>query len=365
LAYSPRRPDEHTHTGELQLFAKKVGIVCAVGIALGVLWLVRHIIILIFIAAILAAGIAPVVRRVQTYWRLWFRRKIARGPAVMIVYLPFVGLILLMAVLLVPHLISDSRELATRLPALVEENLLRPLERYIPMGAIREQLREPIDIPRSSVFGYVRGAATAIGAIIVILVMVAYILVDAERLRNLVLLFYPPDVRGKRRRTLRRMGRRMSSWLAGQLLLSAIIGVCTFIGLVALRIPYAIPLSILAAIGEMVPVIGPTLGAIPALMVALLASRWQFWSVLAFAVLLQKAENLFIVPRVMSKKVAISPLAVVVAFMIGASLLGLVGAIIAVPAAALVQVAFEEAFVRRRERRQDLDRSGTLLRRVD
>ena len=67
----------------------------------------------------------------------------------------------------------------------------------------------------------------------------------------------------------------------------------------------------------------------------------------------------------MSKKVSISPLAVFIAFMIGASLLGIVGAIMAIPVAAIVQVAFDEAFVARRERRQDLERAGTLLRKAD
>ena len=139
----------------------------------------------------------------------------------------------------------------------------------------------------------------------------------------------------------------------------------TFAGLVALRSPYALPLAIIAAIGELIPAIGPTVGAIPVLAIALLQSRWQFWSYLAFAVVLQKAENLFIVPRVMARKVSISPLAVFIAFMIGASLLGIVGAILAIPVAAIAQVAFDEAFVSRRERRQDLDRAGTLLRKAD
>lgn len=164
---------------------------------------------------------------------------------------------------------------------------------------------------------------------------------------------------------LMRVAKRMSSWLSGQLLLSAIIGVSTFVGLVALRIPYALPLAIVAMVGELIPVIGPTVGAIPVLAIAMLQSPWQFWSYLVFAILLQKAENLFIVPRVMSKKVSISPLAVFIAFLIGGSLLGIIGAIMALPVAAIVQVAFDEAFVQRRERRQDLERSGTLLRKAD
>ena len=78
---------------------------------------------------------------------------------------------------------------------------------------------------------------------------------------------------------------------------------------------------------------------------------------------LQKVENLFVGPRVMSRKVAISPLTAFVAFMIGATVFGIVGALMAIPVAAVMQVAFEEAFVARRERRQDLARAGTLRKR--
>jgi predicted PurR-regulated permease PerM len=170
-------------------------------------------------------------------------------------------------------------------------------------------------------------------------------------------------MRAERRATMTRMGKRLSSWLSGQLVLSAIIGGATFIGLVILRVPYAAPLALFAMLGEMVPVIGPIIGTAPALAIALLQSSWQFWSVLIMALVLQKLENLFIAPRVMSRKVSISPLAVFIAFMMGAAILGIVGAIIAIPAAAIAQVAFEEAFISRRERRHDLSRAGTLTKR--
>lgn len=347
--------------GELTLFTRKVAIVVAGAILLGLFWLVRNVLFLIFIAAVLAAGISPAVLRVRILWRYRFRRHLRRGTAVMIVYLPFVVAVLVLALVVLPRLVVDMRALGSHLPALIEQNILTPLERYVPVGVLREELREGIDLPRSSVFVAMRGAATVIGSIIAVLFMVAYMLIDAERLRNLFLLVYAPDIRGDRRRVLYRVGRRMSSWMSAQLLLCAIIGTATFFGLLLLRIPYALPLAILAAIGELVPVLGPTIGAIPALGMALLHSPWQFWAVLAFAVILQKAENLFIVPRVMSRKVHVSPLAVFIAFMMGASLLGIVGAIMAIPVAAIVQVAFGEAFIARRERRQDVDRAGTLL----
>lgn len=350
---------------DLQLFTKKVAVMAAFAAAAALLWLVRDIVLLIFVAAVLAAGIAPAVRRVRILARFWFRRRLERGTAVMIVYLPFVLLVVTVALVVVPQLVNDWQALSEQLPKVIEENVLRPLDRYIPVEPLRQILRDGIQLEGSSIFGYVRGVAVVIGGAIAVLFMVAYMLIDAERLRNLILLFYPAEVRGERRRTLSRMGRKMSSWLAGQLILAAVIGLATFCALLLLRIPYALPLAILAAVGELVPVIGPILGALPALAVALLSSSWQFWSVLLFAVLLQKFENLFIAPRVMARKVEVSPLAVFIAFMIGASLLGVLGAILAIPVAAILQVAIDEAFVSKRERRQDLERPGTLLRRVD
>jgi predicted PurR-regulated permease PerM len=350
---------------ELELFTKKVLIVAAIAGLLLLLWAARDVAILVFIAAVLAAGISPAVRRVRVLWRFAFHRNLSRGPAVAIVYLPFVVAVLLIIVVIVPHFIDDTRELAKQLPSLIEQNVLKTLEPYVPVNFIRAELRDGIELPRSRMFAWMRNAATVVASIVAVLFMVAYMLIDAQRLRNLVLLVYPPDVRGDRRQTLNRMANRMSSWLSAQLLLSAIIGIATFFALTMLRIPYALPLAIIAAVGELIPVLGPTLGAVPAVAIALLHSRWQFWSVLAFAVLLQKVENLFIVPRVMSRKVAISPLAVFIAFMIGASLLGVIGAILAIPVAAITQVAFDEAFVQRRERRQDVERPGTLLRKAD
>ncbi|MGZ8869201.1 MAG: AI-2E family transporter [Thermoanaerobaculia bacterium] len=350
---------------ELDLFARKVAIIVGAAIVLLLLWLVRDILILVFLAAILAAGIAPAVRRVRVLWRFWFHRRLPRGTAVMIVYLPFLVVVVLVAVFIVPKFVADWRQLSTQLPVLIETNVLQPLERYVPLGAVRDALRGGVDVPDQHVFRYMRSAATAIGAVFAILFMVAYMLIDAPRLRNLILLVYPAEVRGDRLRTLIRIGHRMSSWLSAQLLLATIIGVFTFAGLALLGIPYALPLAILAACGEVIPVIGPIVSSIPALAVAILYSRWQFWAVLAFYFILQKVENYIIVPRVMSSKVLISPLAVFIAFMMGASILGFIGAVIAIPVAAIIQVTFEEVFVSRRERRQDVGRAGTLLRRVD
>lgn len=350
---------------ELQLFGRKVLVVAFVLIALALLWAVRDVLILIAFAAILAAGIAPAVHRVRILGRLWLRRNIPRGTAVLLVYFPFLAVTVVLLVVMVPRLIDDTHALSAQLPALLEHNVLKPLERFVPMGPVREAMRGGISLPNASVFFYVRSAATAIASFVAVLFMVVYMLIDAHRLRNIILLLYPPEVRARRRRTLTRMARRMTSWLAGQLILSAMMGTAIFVLLLALRLPYALPLALFAAIGELVPVIGPILGTAPALAIAILHSRWQFWSVLAAAIILQKLENFIVAPRVMSRKVSISPLSGFIAFMIGGSLLGIVGALLAIPAAAVIHVAFEETFVEWRERRHNPIRAGTLVKRRD
>lgn len=350
---------------ELETFAKKFAIVVAIALVLVLLWLVRDILLLVLMAAVLAAGIAPAVYRVRVLARHWFHRRLARGTAVMLVYFPFLATVVVLILILVPRLMADWSQLKVQLPILIEKNILQPLEHYISVQPVREAMKNGVVIERSTMIGYARSVVTLVASVVAVFFMVAYMLIDAPRLRNLILLFYPADERGDKRRMLTRMGRRMSSWLSGQIILAAIMGVSTFVWLLVLRLPYALPLAILATFGEMIPVIGPILGTTPALIIAILNSRWQFWAMLIFALVAQKLENLFIAPRVMSRKVSISPLAVFIAFMMGASLLGIVGAILAVPIAAIVQVAFDEGFVSRRERRLDDTRSGTLLRRVD
>lgn len=347
--------------GELATFARKVAIVAAYVVALALLWMVRDVLVLVFIAAVLAAGISPAVYRVRVVWRFWFRRPISRGAAALIVYFPFLFFVLMVGFFVLPRLILETRELGSQVPALIETNVLQPLEKYVPMGRVRDSLKGGIDLP-GNMFTFVRGTARGVAGVIAILFMIVYMLIDAPRLRNLILLLYPADVRGERRRTLARIGDRMGSWLSGQLILSGMMGAAIFVTLFLLRIPFAVPLAILAMVGELVPVIGPILATAPALAIAILHSPWQFWSLLVIAIVLQKLENLFVAPRVMASKVSISPLAAFIAFMMGGTLLGIVGAIIAIPMAAIVQVAFEEGFVTRRERRFDTDRSGTLIR---
>lgn len=340
------------------LFKRKFGLVVLTLLLLALAWRVRNVLILVFIAAILAGAIAPAVRRVQLHVRRFTRRRIQRGTAVLLVFVPFVTLVVTLGALTIPQLVAQGEDLSRELPALLEEKLA--VVPWIDVERVERSIRDWFS--RIPLYAYLSTAATAITSIIAILFMVGYMLVDAERLRNLVLVLFPADERSERRRTIRRISRRLSGWLGGQLILAAIVGFATFVTLLALRIPYAVPLALIAAIGEMVPVIGPIVGAIPAVSVALFQSDWQFWGVLIAAIVIQQVENYLLVPRLLGRKVSVSPLAVFIAFITGATLLGIVGALMAVPAVAIVQLVFEESFLRQRERRRDTARAGTLVR---
>lgn len=345
---------------ELQRFTRKVLIVAAVAVGLIFLWNIRRILVLILIAGILASGVSPAVHRLRVLTRHYLGKRIRRGTAVVLVYVPFLTGAALFAIFGLPHLLVEGRDMAERLPVLIEQNIIVPLSPYLPMDELRNFLATgPDDV---NVFPYIKGAVSLIASIVIVLVLIVYMMVDAERLRNMFLLFYPARERGRRRKTIIRLSRRMSSWVAGQLLLALIVGSATFVLLTALRIPYALPLALVAGIGEMIPVVGPIVSAIPAVIIALFLSPWQFWGVLIGAIVIQQLENYLLVPRIMGQKMSVSPLAIFIAFLIGGSLLGIVGAILAIPVSAIIQVTFEEAFVVSRERRQDRGRKGRLVR---
>jgi predicted PurR-regulated permease PerM len=135
---------------------------------------------------------------------------------------------------------------------------------------------------------------------------------------------------------------KVSAWLGGQLLLAAIIGSTSAIFLWAFGIPFFYVLALISAIGELIPVVGPILAAIPAIAVAATVSVNKVVLVVVFFVLQQQLENHVLVPKVMQRQVGVNPAAVIVALLVGGNLLGIPGAILAVPTVAILQVLLSE-----------------------
>lgn len=186
------------------------------------------------------------------------------------------------------------------------------------------------------------GVAGGIFGVFTTLIMTFYMLIDSWNLRESFLRLFPRDRRPRVDAASREVMAKVSAWLAGQLVLAAAIGITSAIGLWALGVPYFYVLALVTAIGEMIPIVGPILSAIPAAGVAATVSLKTAAFVLLFFVLQQQLESHVLVPKIMSRQVGVSPVTVIVALLIGGSLAGIFGAILAVPTAAILQVVAAE-----------------------
>ena len=314
------------------------------------LYLVRDTLLLIYVAGLIAVGLSPLVDRIEQQ-RLTRRVRIPRWAAILSVYVALFTVIGLFVMLMVPPLAAQARDLVTAAPDLLHRAQLWLIERGVLSREITigEAVRQApgaagsdaVGTVVSAIWGFVGG----VFGVVTILIVAFYVLIDAENIVRALVRLFPRPERARVRDALRRAGEKVSAWMAGQLLLGAIIGTTAALGLWILGVPYFYVLALIAGIGELIPIVGPLLAAIPAIAVAFSVSPATALGVAVFFVLQQQVENHVLVPRVMSRQVGISPVLVIMALLIGGSLLGLVGAILAVPTAAILQVLLQELLV--------------------
>ncbi len=317
-------------------------------VALGAAWALyaaRRALILIYISALLAIGFSPVVRFIEN--QNFFPRSERRLPhwvAALLLYAAIFGGACLVAYAVLPTVIHQAQGLAGQLP-----DLLDHLESFLARtgilqrGSLGELLKSVPAGPKmlsAVVFTFWNLIGGLFGAL-VIFILSLYLLIESDDfIRQLVLLF-PRERRPAVRSTCDEVTERVSAWLIGQLILAAIIGSTTAIALGLMGLPYFYVLALIAAVGELIPYAGPVLAAIPAIGVALTQS-WQLaLAVLVFFVVQQQAENHLLVPNIMQHQVRLNAATLIIAILIGSSLLSVVGAILAVPSAAVLTVIFE------------------------
>ena len=161
---------------------------------------------------------------------------------------------------------------------------------------------------------------------------------------RLLLIPFAPG-RGKARELTAEMGRKIEGWLKGIVVLSAFVGVGTTVGMWALGMPYPLLLGVTAGLAELVPLAGPYLASAPGILVALFQPTWKLIAVVLFFVALQMVENQILAPAVLGRHVEMPPLLVILALLLGASLMGIVGAILALPVAAIILVLWTDLVV--------------------
>jgi predicted PurR-regulated permease PerM len=326
-----------------------IAMIALTGIVLWCAYIVRHALLMVYISGVLAIGFSPIVRVIERQKLLPIgSARFPRWLAILILYLAILGTVGLALFLVFPPLVQQGQAMWERIPEWFE----RGQQFLITKGWLKEHLtmREAVERAPGTggdavgkVAGAAAGVAGGIFGIVTILILTFYLLIDSWTLRESFLRLFPRDRRERVDAASREVMNKVSAWLGGQLLLAGTIGATSAIGLWALGIPFFYVLALISAIGEMIPVIGPILSAIPALAVAATVSYKKVLLVLIFFVLQQQLENHILVPKIMSRQVGVSAATVIVALLIGGSLAGISGAILAVPTAAILKVVLSEA----------------------
>jgi predicted PurR-regulated permease PerM len=311
------------------------------------MYLAREVLLLIYVAALVAIGLSPLVGSIEHRGNALTGNRVPRGVAILAIYLLVIGALVGIGMLVVPPLAEQTRELWRDGPRLIHQGQQWLIDRGV-LGreiTVREAVEQaPVgsgDVV-GTVFGAVWGFVGGIFGVVTILILAFYFLLDAEQIIASLIRLAPRSERARVDAACRRVTTKVSAWLGGQLLLAAIIGGSAAIALWLMGVPYFFVLALISAVGEMIPIVGPLLAAIPAIGVAFSVSPALALGVAIFFLAQQQFENHVLVPKVMERQVGVSAVMVIVALLIGGSLLGILGAILAVPSAAILHVLYEE-----------------------
>ncbi len=339
----------------------RLGFVGALGVAAALL-LVRivlaaaPILLLVGIALFFAIGLDPAVSWLQ-------RRGLGRGLAVFAIVAAVLAVLLVVVAAVVPPLVTQASGLRTELPEYFERlerdnDMVRELdERFGIIERVRGLLAgesgtgEPVlgGDGLGSVVGVARGVFTAFASTLTVVVLALYFLASLSGLKHTAYRLVPRSRRERFSLLADEVLDRIGGYLLGNLATSVIAGSAAFVFFVIVGIPYPFPLALVIALTGLIPLVGATIGSVVAVLVAFLISVPVGIATVVFAFVYQQFENFVLAPRVMKRTLDVSPLATIVAALIGAALLGVFGALLAVPVAASIQIIGRQVVLPRQE----------------
>lgn len=314
-----------------------IGRVMLAVLGLALVWQIRDVLALFFVIAVLVAAIAPVVDR--------WSEKIPRLFAVLLIYLIIAVILSAAGLLIVPPLVHEVGQLSLRFP----DYFGRVGSFFGGLGDVLgfstqglETFSQGLVNITSTLYSTTVGVIGTIIGFFTIAVVTFYLLLEKRGLRNLIASYLPTKQRARFTSLLHEIGIKMGGWLRGQLLLALIVGVIDFIGMLIIGVPFALTLGVWAAFTEIIPYLGPVLGAIPAVIIAFVDTPIKGLLTLILFIVVQQIEANILAPKVMGKAVGLSPVVIIFAILIGAKLGGIAGVILAVPAAAAISVLVKE-----------------------
>ncbi|WFE99062.1 AI-2E family transporter [Micromonospora sp. WMMD964] len=327
-----------------------IGLVLATTFALAFVYATRRVLTWAVVAAFFAVALGPLVDRLQH--RLVRRRSLA---TLLVFLAAFVLLATVAALILVP-LFDELGRFAERAPGLLHEARVGrgPLGQLLERTGARryvsehsDQLRDLGTRLRQPAVGVLRGVVETVAGLVTVIVLAYLMVLEAPRITRGVLAV-AGDGQGERlRRVGREVSRTVTGYLTGNLLISAICGLLTYLVLALTGVPFAAVIALLVAVADLIPLVGATLGAVIAAGAGFLHSPTAGIVVLVFFVVYQQVENHLLQPLILSRAVRLNPLTVLASVLLAAELAGLLGALLAIPAAGIVQTLLREYGPRR------------------
>ena len=299
---------------------------------------VRDVLVRALVALFLAVSLDPAVR-----WLV--RRGVRRGIAVTLIITVFLALLAAFLLSVIPPLVRQATEFAHNLPHYLDavqekSRRFRDLDARFHLSARLEAAAAQLPARLTGgVLGITTQVFGALVSFLTVAVFTVYLLLDLPRLRKGVVRLFTVDRRERYGAVVDIVITKVGDYMAGRLIIAFIGGLVAFIGLELFRVPYPLPLAIFIGLLDLIPLIGHPIGALVGVLVALFSKA--FWpttvALIVFFLVYQQLENYWIGPRVLRHSVDISSAAVLLAALLGATVLGVVGALVAIPIAAAVK----------------------------
>jgi len=321
-------------------------------LALYLAWLIRDVLVLLYVSALFAVVLLPVVQATS-------RLRVGRWhpfPGAAAIFFPLLALAALLVVfcsLAFPPVIRDlqgfSGEMPDRLPALLAKFHQIPFADRVNTADIISRMQDAAAKGAADVLESAKNWVGDLGRIVVCLVLTLYFLLEGDRAYRWTLSFFPIVHRQRLDSTLERAAVRMGNWLLGQASLMLILGLTSTIVFLSLHLRYAYALGVLTGLLNIIPVLGAAISLVLALLVAAIDSWGRVLGVAIFFAIYLSIENYFLAPWIMKSRLNLPALAIFVALLLGSSLDGIVGAMVAIPTAVLVSVLLDEYLVQKDE----------------
>ncbi|WP_312521826.1 AI-2E family transporter [Anaerospora sp.] len=325
--------------------------VIIVGMIVWLLTKVTSIYLPVILALILSFLLNSVVDCFVSLPKRWGKRQMPRSIAVLLSFVVAIFAIVLAALFIVFPFIQEFDKFVIDLPGLVRriQFLLVVIEQQATAMELPDNVRDLLNQGIANMASFsvemakrilnaVFGFASQAVELVVVPVLTYYLLKDWRSLQSGLINAFSVQYRQQLQNVTNEMGNVISGYIRGQIVISIIMGILVFSGMYLLGVDYPLVLGLLATLTETIPIVGPIIGAIPAILLAYIAAPALAVKVIIFYILIQQIENHLIVPNIMGHTIDLHPILVVVSLLIGGHIYGVVGMMLAVPVTALLRV---------------------------